>query len=204
VISQPFPSTQSQGHAPQSDLPYKPTPLTLAAKPTSTNETAGTTLRGNSVKSLHPRARRRISILCVARCVRRPWFCGFDEYLEKSFEHQKPWVEQHILELGGIFACGIYAYAIMSNHYHLVVHMSPSSANDSRAYEVARRWVKLYPTGKSDTDQLKVEAIVVNEIMIKIYRQRLTDLSWLMKSISEPIARRANVEDKVNSRFWQG
>ena len=59
-------------------------------------------------------------------------------------------------------------------------------------------------TGKSDTDQLKIDAIVVNEAMIKTYRQRLTDLSWLMKSISEPIARRANAEDKVNGRFWQG
>jgi len=82
--------------------------------------------------------------------------------------------------------------------------MSPSTANDWSAYEVARCWVKLYPTGKSDTDQLKVEAIIANEVLIKLYRQRLTDLSWLMKSISEPIARRAIAEDKVNDRFWQG
>jgi len=92
----------------------------------------------------------------------------------------------------------------MSNHYHLVVHMSPSAANNWSAYEVARRWVKLYPTGKSDTDQLKIEAIVANETMIEIYRKRLTDLSWLMKSISKPIARRSNAEDKVNGRFWKG
>jgi len=46
--------------------------------------------------------------------------------------------------------------------------------------------------------------VKANETMIKIYRQRLTDLSWLMKSISEPIARRANAEDKVNGRFWKG
>jgi len=141
---------------------------------------------------------------CVSRCVRRSWLSGLDEYLEKSFEHRKPWVEQRILELDQIFACGIYAYAVMSNHYHLVVHMSPSAANSWKPEEVARRWVKLYPTGKSDTDQLKIDAIVVNEAMIKNYRQRLTNLSWLMKSISEPIARRANVEDKVNGRFWQG
>ena len=108
------------------------------------------------------------------------------------------------MELGVIFACGIYAYATMSNHYHLVMHMSPSAANDWSAYEVARRWVKLYPTGKSDPDQLKIDAIVVNETMIENYRQRLTNFSWLMKSISEPIARRANAEDKVNGRFWQG
>ena len=40
--------------------------------------------------------------------------------------------------------------------------------------------------------------------MIALYRRRLTDLSWLMKSISEPIARRANAEDNVNGKFWQG
>jgi len=141
---------------------------------------------------------------CVSRYVRRSWLCGFDDYLQKSFGHRKPWVEQRILELGQIFACGIYAYAVMSNHYHLVVHMSPSAANDWRTYEVARRWVKLYPTGKSDTDQLKINAILQNEATIKLYRQRLTNLSWLMKSISEPIARRANAEDKVGGRFWQG
>jgi len=82
--------------------------------------------------------------------------------------------------------------------------MSPSTANSRSAQEVARRWVKLYPTGKSDTDQLKIEAILANETLVKVYRSRLTDLSWLMKSISEPIARRANAEDKVNGRFWQG
>jgi len=45
------------GHPPLSNLPYKPTPQTLAAKPQTRNETIGMTLRGNSVKSLHPRAR---------------------------------------------------------------------------------------------------------------------------------------------------
>ena len=48
---------------------------------------------------------------CVARCVRRTWLCGFDDYARKSFEHRKPWVERRILEMGEIFACGIYAYA---------------------------------------------------------------------------------------------
>jgi len=136
-------------------LPHKPTPQSLAAKPQPTGDTAEVTLRGNSVQSLHPRGRRRILIHCISSYVRRSWLCGFDEYLKKFFEHRKPWVEQRFLELGGIFACGIYAYAIMSNHYYLVVHMSPSAANDRSAYELARRCVKLYPTGKNDTDQLR-------------------------------------------------
>ena len=144
------------------------------------------------------------SFHCVARCVRRAWLCGFDDYFQRSFEHRKAWVERRILELGDIFACGIYAYAVMSNHYHLVVHMSPATSAAWRTEEVAQRWVKLYPTGKSETDQLKIQSILANEPLVTLYRRRLTDLSWLMKSISEPIARRANAEDNVNGRFWQG
>ena len=52
--------------------------------------------------------------------------------------------------------------------------------------DVARRWVKLYPTGKTDTDKQKIDAILANEALIALYRRRLSDLSWLMKSISEP------------------
>ena len=59
---------------------------------------------------------------CVSRCVRRAWLCGFDDYFGKSFEHRKPWVERRILELGDIFACGIYAYAVMSNHHFFTGH----------------------------------------------------------------------------------
>ena len=59
--------------------------------------------------------------------------------------------------------CG--AYAVMSNHYHLVVHMSTATSNAWSAEEVARRWVALYPTGNVKTDQLKIDAIFANEIL---------------------------------------
>jgi len=76
---------------------------------------------------------------CIARCVRRAWLCGFDNYLQQSFEHRKSWVERRIMELGDIFACGIYAYAVMSNHLHLVIHMSPRISNAWSAEAVAAR-----------------------------------------------------------------
>jgi hypothetical protein len=45
---------------------------------------------------------------------------------------------------------------------------------------------------------------VANPELLAEYRSRLSNLSWLMKSLSEPIARRANAEDKVSGRFWEG
>jgi hypothetical protein len=124
--------------------------------------------------------------------------------LKRSFEHRKPWVEARILELGDIFACGIYSYAVMSNHLHLVVHMSPIAAREWSALEVATRWVRLYPAQNKELCTQKIESIVENAELVEVYRSRLANLSWLMKSLSEYIARRANAEDKIGGKFWEG
>ena len=141
---------------------------------------------------------------CVNRCVRRSWLCGLDKYLGKSFEHRKSWVEARIFELGNIFACGVHAWAVMSNHLHIVVHMSPATANGWSPEEVATRWIRLYPSRNLQLSAQKMAAILENPALIAEYRSRLTNLSWLMKSLSEPIARKANAEDKVTGRFWEG
>ena len=142
--------------------------------------------------------------LRINRCVRRSWLCGLDKYLGKSFEHRKLWVETRILELGQIFACGVHAWAVMSNHLHIVVHMSPSTANAWSSEEVAARWIQLYPARTVELCAEKIAAILENPEIVAEYRTRLANLSWLMKSLSEPIARKANAEDKVTGRFWEG
>ncbi len=136
--------------------------------------------------------------------MRRSWLCGIDAYTKDSFEHRKLWVEQRILELGDIFACGIYSWAVMSNHLHIVVHVSPETARAWSPEEVAERWVRLYPAHNAELCAQKAVAIVDNPKAVAEYRSRLSNLSWLMKSISEPIARKANIEDKVTGRFWEG
>ena len=40
--------------------------------------------------------------------------------------------------------------------------------------------------------------------MAGMYRKRLCDLSWFMKCLDEYVARRANAEDGVKGRFWEG
>ena len=41
------------------------------------------------------------------------------------------------------------------------------------------------------------------DLCIDEYRKRLTDLSWFMKALNEPIAREANKEDGCTGHFWE-
>ena len=76
----------------------------------------------------------------VARCVRRAWLYGYDEYAGKDYSHRKDWVIDRMRELALMFAIDVCAYAIMSNHYHLVLFIDALRARDWSDEEVIRRW----------------------------------------------------------------
>ena len=46
-----------------------------------------------------------------------------DRYSGKNFDHRKPWLVDRLTLLGEVFAIDIAAYAVMSNHYHVVLHV---------------------------------------------------------------------------------
>jgi hypothetical protein len=144
---------------------------------------------------------------CISRCVRRAWLCGIDPYNGKSYEHRRDWVEQRLLELADIFAVGIHAYAVMSNHVHIVLRIDPLTAAAWTSDDVANRWVRLFPATKNgEVDdaacRVKEQTLLGNTERLALCRQRLGSVAWFMRSLNEPIARRANREDVCAGRFW--
>ena len=65
---------------------------------------------------------------CIARCVRRTYLCGYDKLNQKNFDHRKTWLVERIKFLAAVFCIDIAAYAIMSNHYHLVLRVNTDKA----------------------------------------------------------------------------
>lgn len=146
------------------------------------------------------------SFHCVQRCVRRAFLCGHDRYSGQSFEHRKQWVERRLLLLSECFAVAIHAYAVMSNHLHVVVQFDPAWQAAWSDAEVAARWVRLFPP-REDSDsarQHKQNTLLHQPERLAVVRARLADLSWFMKCLAEPIARAANAEDACKGRFWEG
>jgi REP element-mobilizing transposase RayT len=144
---------------------------------------------------------------CVSRCVRRAFLCGDDPLTGRSLEHRKRWVEARILELGDIFAVAVHAYAVMSNHVHIVIEVDPDAAMAWPAEEVARRWLGLFRCAQGAEDASlasRIERLATQHARIATLRQRLADLSWFMRCLNEPVARRANREDGCSGRFWEG
>jgi len=163
-----------------------------------------------------PQPRKRLVSLddtpyyhCISRCVRRAFLCGKDSHTGSNFEHRRQWIVDRIKLLSSVFAIDLCAYAILHNHYHLVIRVDSDQARHWSDQDVAVRWIQLFAgpmvirrylagTTLSTTEQQCVDSLV------STWRGRLMDLSWYMRCLNEPIARMANNEDHCTGRFWEG
>ena len=132
----------------------------------------------------------------VNRCVRRAYLCGMDKESGKDLSHRKEWIEARIRQLGSVFAIDVAAYAVMSNHYHVVVRVDRQRAEGWSTREVLETWSQLfkgpllvqeYLAGKA----LSPAQLVAVDTLAAQYRTRLHDISWFMRVLNESIARMA-------------
>ena len=146
---------------------------------------------------------------CVSRCVRRAFLCGQDDATGQSFEHRRTWLVMRIKQLASIFAIDIAAYAIMSNHYHLVLRVDRHKALKWSDDDVLKQWHLLCKPTPVVQRYLDNNIISDSDLMIvkqeaAKFRARLYDISWFMRYLNEFISRQANREDNCTGHFWEG
>ena len=142
----------------------------------------------------------------MSRCVRQAFLMGTDKKTGKDYSHRRAWIEARIHLLASIFAIDVCSYAVMSNHYHITVRLSPEQLDDESDRQIAERWQQMckgsllfqkYLAGET-LKPFEKEAVSSE---IAVYRHRLTDLSWFMRQLNLPLAIMANREDGRKGTF---
>jgi hypothetical protein len=117
--------------------------------------------------------------------------------LDSVGDFRKRWLEQRMEQLVGIFGIEVASYCVM----------------DTKRWskeEVLRRWAQLHPPRGADRKPITsakalekwIQQKKADQKFVQMIRQRLTDLGWFMKSLKEPLARRANQQDGTRGAFW--
>ncbi|MBU6237065.1 MAG: hypothetical protein KGQ51_04485 [Planctomycetes bacterium] len=146
---------------------------------------------------------------CIQRCVRRAFLAGKDPVTGKDYGARREWIRERLECLASVFGLDVLTYAILSNHMHIVLRNRPDVVAQWSDKEVARRWLSLFPGQRLDEflgqpTQSQIDAMVRDGGRIAEIRERLSNPSWFMRALAEPIARLANREDECTGRFWEG
>jgi len=147
---------------------------------------------------------------CVSRCVRRAFLYGYDAYTGLNYDHRKDWIRDRLKFLTSVFCIDVLQCALMDNHQHTMLRNRPDILSTLTDEQIAQRWFMLYPkptfrkNSRSETTLAQIKALAQNVERIDELRRRLGSISWLMKSLNEYLARKANKEDSCKGRFWEG
>ncbi|GAB1078417.1 MAG: hypothetical protein SStaBPW_03000 [Shewanella algae] len=99
----------------------------------------------------------------INRCVRRAFLCGEDALSGRSYEHRRGWIVDKIRQLSSIFCIDVCAYAVMSNHYHLVLKIDLATQQSLSPFEVIERWTGLFSSNPVAAKFLKGDSLSEGE-----------------------------------------
>lgn len=162
---------------------------------------------------------------CWNRIVRRSFLCGFDPVSGKDYSHRRGWLHKKMKHLAKYFAIDVLAYAILSNHYHIVLRNRPDLVSAMSDREVVIAWLMICASGrkkraakgkefscqggffeeapcKPPTDaQILLELGKVNRV--GELRSRLSNPSWFNRQLAQHMGIRCNLEDEITGHFWE-
>jgi len=126
-----------------------------------------------------------------------------------DYSYRKVWLLDRLKHLGQAFALDVYAYAIMSNHFHLVVYYDPTAPGRWSDPEVVERWLTVCPPKLPDGSideglkALRAATLLDDPEAVEQLRAKLGSMSTFMQLLKQPIARRANLEDGCTGHFFE-
>ena len=143
------------------------------------------------------------------RVVRRCFLLGNDPVTGNNYDHRKIWIEEQLQRLAACFGIDLLCFAILSNHFHLILRSRPDVVTTWDDTEVARRWLMLCPVRKNDDgfaeepNEAELNVVRNDPQKLETIRLRLSDIAWWMRLLCQNIAVRANHEDREAGKFWQ-
>ena len=164
---------------------------------------------GRPVRSEQFRADEVCIVHAIQRCVRKAFLAGRDDRTGVDYSFRREWIRRRMEALASVFGIDVLTYAIMSNHLHVILRNRPDVVATWSDEEVAVRWLRVFP-GRRLEEQLAeptdsdVKRLAADAERLSVVRCRLSDISWFMRALSEPIARLANKQDECTGRFWEG
>lgn len=147
---------------------------------------------------------------CFNRIVRRSYLCGFDPHTGKDYSHRREWLFQRLRYLAKHFAIDVLGYAIVSNHYHLVLRNRPDQVERWSDRQVVRAWLRICPKSSRNPDgtageptPAEVEFELHQPGRVAQLRGRLSNPSWLIRQLAQYMGIRCNAEDGISGHFWE-
>jgi hypothetical protein len=104
---------------------------------------------------------------------------GQDRLTGKNYDQRKEWMESELHHLAKCFSIDLLCYAIMSNHFHLVLRSRPDVVAKWDDHQVARRWLMLCPKRRNaqgrpeDLNECDLNQLINDRLKLKSIRSRL-------------------------------
>jgi hypothetical protein len=142
-----------------------------------------------------------------SRVTRRCFLLGDDPVSGKNFDHRKVWIEGYLRQFAACFGIDLIGFAILSNHFHMILRTRPDVVATWSDEEVARRWMLLCPHRRNpdgtpmEPSEPEIKSIAGCPVRLAEIRSRLSSVSWWMRLLSQRVAMRANHEDQESGRF---
>jgi len=157
-----------------------------------------------------------VTIHAFGKTIRGAFLTGLDKITGKDFSHRKEIMERRLRFLSKFFSIDVCGYAILSDHYHIIIRGRPDRSTQWSARQVALNWWWIFPKRRdqygnpADPKDHELDEILIDpetgapEGRLDKLRKRLTSISWFMRCLNEYMAKIANAEDGCTGRFWEG